>query len=631
MPRFTEVENRILKKYISDPQLFDSLGLIRGVMESIWASDVPKIVQNYTDHGEEHSVRVAGFIEKLLQVNPNMKFSEQEIYLLLAGVYLHDIGMQCDVVKYPEVKQRAKELGAKFDVEFSTEITNDYSPEQKDKIRENHHFLSAAWIDYMYDENEPVLSSSIKSIPDYLVDDLIDICKFHSKLPINNCPDPVIQDSNIRKKMIAALLRFADELDISRTRVEFKTVQIFNLKPDNSVYWWLHSYTEIIFIDSNIIRLVVRLHPEDFKSYSSVVQEDYITKFKNKNQSVVNVLVGYKIPVVIDDNSHVMAHKRVKKFPPEIAAVFDKLIQNKGVGQKKPNKMEYKVKYIFQKNKLGQLVAQSLDEMNMFIIPIDIESKEVQKKMFKFFLDKAIRVTHWGKTIIEPTAGIRVNLYAFNTMIQSFADVDEHIALAITDYMVNNNIYVWKNESIVLIEEMNESTIDDLELIDKWIQFYEYCIDFLQNAHKECKEAIKIFHDKTSKLPNYLENESSFLKLIRIKIEYIEWFANYADIQIATIENAKALLELARSTDLKSLIDVINGIKEVIGIDSGCALLPDIDPSEITEKNLQEYAELLGTTLNDNDIADMIASAKEDMERISKDREDLEKRNNDKD
>ena len=120
MPGFTEVENRILKKYISDPQLSNSLALIRWVMESIWANDAPRIVQNYTNHGIEHSERIVVFVEKLLQVNPDADFSEQEIYLLLAGVYLHDIGMQCDVVKYPAIKERAeaKNLGAKFDKEF---------------------------------------------------------------------------------------------------------------------------------------------------------------------------------------------------------------------------------------------------------------------------------------------------------------------------------------------------------------------------------------------------------------------------------------------------------------------------------------------------------------------------------
>ena len=63
---------------------------------------------------------------------------------------------------------------------------------------------------------------------------------------------------NSRKKMVASLLRFADELDISSTRVKIETVKIFSITPENSVYWWLHNYTKINFVGSNKVRLKVR-------------------------------------------------------------------------------------------------------------------------------------------------------------------------------------------------------------------------------------------------------------------------------------------------------------------------------------------------------------------------------------
>ena len=325
MPGFTEIENRILKAYIKETRLINSLALIREAMESIWANDAPRIVQNYTDHGVEHSERVAGFVENLLLVDPNLEFSEQEVYLLLAGVYLHDIGMQCDISKYPEIKEKAEGLGAKFKEAFTAKTTNGYSLEEQKEIRENHHYLSAAWIDYIYEKNDYLLYPAVRSIPDDLVDDLMDVCKFHSsQLPISGCYDAFRLDTTKRKRLVAALLRFADELDISSTRVKLETVRIFKLEPDNSVYWWLHNYTKVIFIGSNRIRLSVRLHPEDFKLYGSFIRYDYISKFKNKNQSILDVLVEQKIPVVIDKNSDIVEHNRAEKFPPEITAFLDK-------------------------------------------------------------------------------------------------------------------------------------------------------------------------------------------------------------------------------------------------------------------------------------------------------------------
>ncbi len=175
-----------------------------------------------------------------------------------------------------------------------------------------------------------MLSHGIKSVPYDLVDDLMDVCKFHSKLSINDCPDYFSGYPNSRKKMVASLLRFADELDINSTRVKIETVKIFSITPENRVYWWLHNYTKIDFIDSNNVRLKVDLHPEDFNSYGSFVREDYITTFKSKNQPVLDVLVGQKIPIIIDNRSDVVLHPRAEKFPPEITAVLDEKMQKNG-------------------------------------------------------------------------------------------------------------------------------------------------------------------------------------------------------------------------------------------------------------------------------------------------------------
>ena len=270
MSGFTKVEKRIIKKYILGVKLSNSLALIREVMESIWASDAPRIIKDYTDHGEKHSETIIYFVQKLLQANPESEFSEQEIYLLLAGIWLHDIGMQCDVIKYPELKKEAERLGAKFDVEFAIETENNYLQEQQFEIRKNHHFLSAAWINYLYRETNSMskLALAVKSIPNDLVNDLMDICKFHSKLPINNCPESTIFAFSIRKKMVAALLRFADELDISSTRLGLDRSHIFTMKPERSIHLWLHKYTTVT-INSNKVLLKMRLNPKDFELYSS--------------------------------------------------------------------------------------------------------------------------------------------------------------------------------------------------------------------------------------------------------------------------------------------------------------------------------------------------------------------------
>ena len=298
-----------------------------GQWKSIWANDAPRIIQDYTDHGVKHSERLAYFVDKLLQTKLDKDFSEQEIYLLFAGIYLHDIGMQCDIVKFPQIKAKAEALGAEFEGEFNSKRSSTYSVDDQKQIRKNHQYLTAAWIDYAYRNNTSELHSAIKSVPDDLVNDLMDVCKYHSKLSLIECPEGFKFDPNERKRMVAALLRFADELDIDSNRVSIKTVLNFSLDTHNSVFWWVHNNTKVVFSDSSDILVTIRLHPEDFGLYNSFIHEEFINKFKIKNQPVMDVLVKNRISITIADDSAVVEYDHAPKFPSEIIAVLDEQIQ----------------------------------------------------------------------------------------------------------------------------------------------------------------------------------------------------------------------------------------------------------------------------------------------------------------
>jgi len=235
------------------------------------------------------------------------------MYLLLAGIYLHDIGMQCDVANFPEIEEKANEFGAKFDVEFTAENANAYSIEEQNCIRRNHQYLTAAWIDHAYLTGNTALGRV--TIPEHLVADLIDVCEYHSQLPINDCPTVFRSDPNGRKQLVAALLRFADELDIDRNRVSIETIKNFRLDPKNAVYWWLHNRANVIFSASNVIDLKVRLHPNDKKKYGTFIHTAFITEFQTKNRPVLMILRQNDIPIVINSESEVVDDNYAEPLP----------------------------------------------------------------------------------------------------------------------------------------------------------------------------------------------------------------------------------------------------------------------------------------------------------------------------
>ena len=91
--------------------------------------------------------------------------------------------------------------------------------------------------------------------------DLIDVCKYHAKLAITECPITFTLDKRGRKQLVAALVRFADELDVDGHRVSIETVKNFHLDPRNAVYWWLHQLTKVI-IAGNVMMTAVTTDSE---------------------------------------------------------------------------------------------------------------------------------------------------------------------------------------------------------------------------------------------------------------------------------------------------------------------------------------------------------------------------------
>lgn len=164
-----------------------------------------------------------------------------------------------------------------------------------------------------------------KQIPPDLVSDLIDVCKYHSKLPITECAITFKSDSNERKQLVAALLRFSDELDIDKNRVTIETVKNFRLDPNNAVYWWLHNCTKIVISDHNAITIIIQLNPVDKKKYGSLVHTAFFTNFQTKNRQVINILKQNGVPVTISAESGVEENSYAEQLPQEIARALESM------------------------------------------------------------------------------------------------------------------------------------------------------------------------------------------------------------------------------------------------------------------------------------------------------------------
>ncbi len=106
MAEFCEAEKTLLKCIPESDPLVTNIREIREAAEKIWCVEAPRVIQDFTDHGINHYERLAEYAVTLLMANQGRPLSKEEAYLLLAGIYIHDIGMQCDVVRFPAIKER---------------------------------------------------------------------------------------------------------------------------------------------------------------------------------------------------------------------------------------------------------------------------------------------------------------------------------------------------------------------------------------------------------------------------------------------------------------------------------------------------------------------------------------------
>jgi hypothetical protein len=124
----------------------------------------------------------------LLNAHKGKYLCEEELLILLISILLHDTGMQCDIAKYPGIRDIALHYGADFDVDFTAADADSYSDSEQRAVRKNHHLIAAACFDYARSEKDGPLGNVVNLIPPDLIDDIRDVCKYHSSLPIDDCP-----------------------------------------------------------------------------------------------------------------------------------------------------------------------------------------------------------------------------------------------------------------------------------------------------------------------------------------------------------------------------------------------------------------------------------------------------------
>ena len=308
----------VIKK--ENEELFLSLYTIRNEVKHLW--DFPPLVQYFTSHDLNHSIRVIRYLYDLSCCNKGKPLSIEELYVLLAAAYLHDIGMQCDVPDVQHVCDLYIEKGEEG-----------YTQDQQKKIREKHGELAAAWIEYAFNPNarETDLLRAIKTIPHEFVPAVMNVVRYHTGSDVMKCPKSfeTRQGKEGRMLLLSLLLRFADELDIGRDRINIDTVRQFSYPTSNERYWWIHHST-VVKIDrqTGTITFKIVLNQADVNSLGPQMEEEVVEQFRRKNEDLAEELFRQGIHVLISHHpAKTDINPSYEPLPKEIFALLERSLQ----------------------------------------------------------------------------------------------------------------------------------------------------------------------------------------------------------------------------------------------------------------------------------------------------------------
>lgn len=214
---------------------------------------------HYTDHGKSHCEAVERNLDELIPDDIKYEMNEYEIFLLLVGVLLHDIGIMCAT---------------------KTE-------EENKKIRETHHERSRQFV-----VNN--LKELLNGPERYIVGEICfahrDFVPLAKIVKVKTIRHPVLGNREVRVRFLAGLLRLADSCEICHTRTSEDLVGISKLSDEATFFHTLHERVSGITFDKKDKSIYIDLNIATNKE-KPICREYIINNIQGSLDSVRDCLI----------------------------------------------------------------------------------------------------------------------------------------------------------------------------------------------------------------------------------------------------------------------------------------------------------------------------------------------------
>jgi hypothetical protein len=265
------------------------------------------VLLHFTDHSVNHSDSLAKLVDELIRPlqSTDKRLSSDELFILYAACYLHDIGMQFE---------RANETQVIVDLNLTTPWHEIPLESQQNLIRQNHAAISAEMVRASVSAEVPIIGLQLTM--DYFPNYVAAISEGHT-LPVESprYKTLTVDGPNLRIELLSALLRIADILDLSRRRANRSKALTLALSLESQTHWWRHHYTEDIVIDQNqkLVSVWFDFPPARAAEYRKVVPQIQMpwieSEFDRQNPVFHRYGFGWSIGAVINDRTDSIAEE----------------------------------------------------------------------------------------------------------------------------------------------------------------------------------------------------------------------------------------------------------------------------------------------------------------------------------
>jgi len=255
-------------------ELSDCLRDIKKSCTEIWKN--PLLVW-FTNHDVKHSEEISYLLGQILEPleNDSKFLNEHELFILLASVYLHDIGMQFFKIEGKTINELTEKEYDEIRIRHAQASYDIILKRVGDYVKRDDFHLPNIYEEYL----RPIALVS-KGHATNFFEDVIE--EFES--------DPAYtKNRKIRGELLTSLLMIADEFDMQGKRVDFDNLGKFDISDYSTLHWFKHHYVDFIKIQKGIVKLKLKF-PQDSESYQDLFNELITTKLEKQIANVNPIL-----------------------------------------------------------------------------------------------------------------------------------------------------------------------------------------------------------------------------------------------------------------------------------------------------------------------------------------------------